>query len=291
MDYQPSTAEEQEFLSEYNIEAYPRPSLAADIAVFSIREEKHTRKRTGNLQLLLIKRATYPYKGTWALPGGFCHPDEDVEEAARRELYEETGIKNPYMRLMGCYGKSNRDPRGWVVSNTFLSCVNLEDTNLRADSDAWEAQWFSVSMISEENERTETENELRVKIFHKITLQHEEEILTANVQEISHCSLNREYREYELIESENLAFDHGLILQNALAILRREIQADKNLIFNLLPTEFTMGSLRQAYELVLDKKLTQNNFTRDISRYVVPLDRMDETQAHRAAMLYRRKML
>ena len=90
------SAKEQEYLAQYDITKFERPSVATDIAIFSIMEEgEHDNYRklpTKALKLLLIKRATYPYKDLWALPGGFCRPDEDVQETALRELYEETGL-------------------------------------------------------------------------------------------------------------------------------------------------------------------------------------------------------
>lgn len=101
--------EEKEYLSEYDISEFERPSIAADIAIFSILSDgskddirKLERK---SLKVLLVKRASYPYKDCWALPGGFCRPDEDVKDTAKRELYEETNVENAYLKLVGVYGE------------------------------------------------------------------------------------------------------------------------------------------------------------------------------------------
>lgn len=144
--------EEKQFLLEYNIEEFERPSVATDIVVFRITEEEEPNKKKKppkKLQILLIKRATYPYKNHWVLPGGFCMSTEKVEETASRELYEETNIKNVNLNLIGVYSEPNRDPRGWIISNTFMALINKDDCVLRTDKEAWEARWFSKEEVEE----------------------------------------------------------------------------------------------------------------------------------------------
>ena len=113
---------EQEFLKQYDQQHYPRPSLAVDMAVFSV-----IRQETGNyrklpeqkLSVLLIERAEHPFQNQWALPGGFVLPNETVETAARRELEEETGIKETDLRQLHIFSEPERDPRGWIISSSF----------------------------------------------------------------------------------------------------------------------------------------------------------------------------
>ena len=89
--------EEKKYLERYDISEYERPSVATDMAIFSVMEaaeaENFRKLPKKSLKLLLVCREAYPYKGSWALPGGFCRPGEDVAETARRELFEETGIR------------------------------------------------------------------------------------------------------------------------------------------------------------------------------------------------------
>src|SRR5581483_12328951 len=87
---------------------YPRPSLTVDCVVFGLDEE--------NLKVLLIERDLEPFKGKWALPGGFVRLDETLDEAARRELREETGVTNVYLEQLYTVGDINRDPRERVVT-------------------------------------------------------------------------------------------------------------------------------------------------------------------------------
>ena len=130
------TEEEKEYLKKYDITQYDRPSIATDIAVFSIMEEEakdgvgknrsvqnYRKMPKRNMKILMIRRGNYPYKDCFALPGGFCRKDEDVYETARRELYEETNVTNAYLQPVGIFGAVGRDPRGWVVSHTYLLMI------------------------------------------------------------------------------------------------------------------------------------------------------------------------
>ena len=117
--------------------AYPRPALAVDCVVFGLDE--------ADLAVLLIRRDLEPFAGKWALPGGFVHVDETVDEAARRELSEETGLGRVYLEQLYTFGATDRDPRERVVSVAYYALVNLADHRVKAATDAREAAWFAVS--------------------------------------------------------------------------------------------------------------------------------------------------
>lgn len=144
--------EELEFLQQYSIENYERPSVAADIVVFRVVEEEEQnrkKKRPKKLQILLIKRANYPFRDCYALPGGFCRPNERVEETAKRVLVEETNVSDVDLRLIGVYSEPGRDPRGWIISNTYMALIDNGECEIRTDVDAWEASWFTMEEIKE----------------------------------------------------------------------------------------------------------------------------------------------
>ena len=115
---------------------YPRPALTVDCVVFGMDE--------GDLKVLLIKRGLEPYQGKWALPGGFVRMEESLDEAARRELEEESGIRPSHLEQLYTFGEPGRDPRGRVVTVGYFALVKLSDHRVHAATDAREAAWFSV---------------------------------------------------------------------------------------------------------------------------------------------------
>lgn len=118
---------------------YPRPALTVDCVVFGLDEE--------DLKILLIQRDLPPFEGKWALPGGFVRMDETLEEAARRELQEETGIENVYLEQLYTIGELNRDPRERVVTVAYYALVKLSDHRVQAATDARNAAWFAVDDV------------------------------------------------------------------------------------------------------------------------------------------------
>lgn len=115
---------------------FPRAALTVDCVVFGLDAEE--------LKVMLIQRALPPFAGKWALPGGFVRLDETLDEAALRELEEETGLRNVYLEQLYAFGALKRDPRERVVSVAFYALVNLADHKVTAATDAAEAAWFGV---------------------------------------------------------------------------------------------------------------------------------------------------
>ena len=122
---------------------YARPALTVDCVVFAIDFEQE------NLKLLLIQRGEEPFKGHWALPGGFVHNEEDLEAAARRELKEETGLDELYLEQLYTFGAINRDPRDRVVTVAYVALVNISGRLLQAATDAQDAAWFDAQDLPE----------------------------------------------------------------------------------------------------------------------------------------------
>jgi 8-oxo-dGTP diphosphatase len=116
---------------------FARPALTVDIVVFALDEE--------DLQVMLVERDLKPFAGQWALPGGFVRVDESLENAARRELEEETGLKNIFLEQLYTFGDLNRDPRERVVTVAYYALVNFEGHDVHASTDARNAAWFSVN--------------------------------------------------------------------------------------------------------------------------------------------------
>lgn len=113
---------------------YPRAALTVDCVVFGFDDAR--------LKVLLVRRGLDPFQGCWALPGGFVDPEESLEEAARRELEEETGLKEIYLEQLYTFGDLGRDPRERVVSVAYFALVRRTDHQPEAGTDAAEAIWW-----------------------------------------------------------------------------------------------------------------------------------------------------
>lgn len=118
---------------------YPRAALTADIVVYGFDGFQ--------LHILLIERGVAPYKGYWALPGGFMNMDETIEQCAARELSEETGLTGAYLRQFGVFSSVDRDPRERVVTVAFLGLVSKSMYRLTAGDDAAKAEWFAIDKL------------------------------------------------------------------------------------------------------------------------------------------------
>jgi 8-oxo-dGTP diphosphatase len=117
--------------------SHPRPALTVDVVIFTLRENQ--------LNVLLIQRADEPFAAMWALPGGFVRMEEALEEAACREMEEETGLREVYLEQLYTYGQVDRDPRGRVVTVAYFALIPA-DAPIRTEggSDACQARWFPV---------------------------------------------------------------------------------------------------------------------------------------------------
>ena len=122
-----------------HIYQYPRAALTVDCVVFGFDE--------GDLKVLLIERGLEPFKGRWALPGGFVRVDETLDAAARRELQEEAGLTNVFLEQLYTFGDLTRDPRERVVSVGYYALVKLSEHQAKAATDAANARWFPVSNV------------------------------------------------------------------------------------------------------------------------------------------------
>ena len=118
---------------------YPRPMVTVDAVVFTERESGR--------ELLLIERKHEPFAGTWALPGGFVDIDEPLEEAAVRELEEETGLAGVKLEQFGVFGDPGRDPRGRSISIAYAGVVDWRRHTPQASDDAASVGWFALEEL------------------------------------------------------------------------------------------------------------------------------------------------
>lgn len=118
---------------------WPRPGVTTDIILFAFKDNK--------LKTLLIQRGIEPYKSKWAFPGGFIEENETAEQAALRELEEETNLKDITLEQLFFDSELNRDPRGWTLSSVFYGFIPFGETNEKAGDDAAKTQWFDLTEL------------------------------------------------------------------------------------------------------------------------------------------------
>ena len=125
----------------YDPSVYERPSVTVDVVIFSLVAD--------DLKVLLIKRKAKPFAGEWAIPGGFVHIDESLEQAAERELEEETNVTDVYMEQLYTFGDPDRDPRTRVITVAYFALVPYDAIQHRPGDDATETAWFSMFDLPE----------------------------------------------------------------------------------------------------------------------------------------------
>ncbi len=267
---------EKEFLKNYNIKKYECPSVTADVAAFMVSSEGKTsyrRNPENKLKLLLIKRGGHPFKDKWALPGGFLQKGETIEECALREIHEETNVMPVSIMPVGVYSAPDRDPRGWIISNAYVSIISEEAVKQVGMDDASDAQWFSVSFEQDEDGE-----------YH-LTLTYEDVELKAVLAE-KKSKFGR--TEFSIIDNGDFAFDHAAMIAASLSALRAEAK-NYDTILDFLPEKFTLTAFQKVQETIMNVSVMPANFRRMVSGYVEETDEYVRGEGHRPAKLYRRK--
>ena len=171
---------------------YPKPSFTADMCLYS--------EEPDGLYVLLIRRGHNPSAGFWALPGGFVEPGEQVEDAAARELAEETGISGIPYEPVAVFSEAGRDPRGWTMTEAFRAKVDRCKLHAIGQDDAVEARWFRIAF-------TEGDGTLSMR------LDGDGAVLTATLSEPYRLAGQLRWRKQT---ADGIAFDHPKILAAAL---------------------------------------------------------------------------
>lgn len=223
----------EEFLKSYDPTIYKNPAVCVDMAVFSVSES--TLKPT----VLLIKRRNHPFIGEYALPGGFVEIDEEVEAAAKRELFEEASIQLDKMYEYGSFGRLGRDPRTRIISIAHLGIVPMGAFSPKAGDDASDARVFTLNFTRDNN-------------ICLITLCDGENTLKLSLETENDDYFNLPIKIKRVYES-SLASDHSEILLKGLqhlCLMNRD-----TLIKQLKPLVNMQERLREALNILAEQVL------------------------------------
>ena len=273
MDGKEYTSEE-EFLKDYDPSRFDRLSLTTDILIFSVSDglqENYRKLNKKYFSILLVKRDTYPFKDKWCLPGGFVGIDEDIEDSAKRILYNETNIKDIYLEQLYTYGNPKRDPRMRVISTSYMALI---DKNKLSDKISKNASWFNV-MVLEDKESID------------VTLDNGNETIKFKIGKTLKEKTTDRYK-FDILANDKLAFDHPLVIAAGISRLKNKLEYT-DIVFNMMPEYFTLGELQQVYEVILGKKLLDPAFRRIIADKVVKTEKMKTGGGHRPSVLFKYK--
>lgn len=278
---------EEEFLRQYSPGNYERPSVTVDMLLFTVVDkvvEDIRKLNEKELRILLIKRKDHPYIGEWAIPGGFVNINESIEEAAHRELKEETNIDNIYMEQLATFGDIGRDPRMRVISTAYMALVPNKNLNPIAGDDAENVAWFTIKR----GEITEREQGISFNLI----LENKEENILISYKIIEKYSYSGVTKTKEVLytvnkESNNeIAFDHVKIINMALDRLKNKVEYT-SIAFNLVDEYFTMADIQSIYEILLNKKFHRMEFMRKTKKMLIETDKVNTDKGHRPAKYYK----
>ncbi|MDO4281242.1 MAG: NUDIX hydrolase [Peptococcaceae bacterium] len=245
--------EDLDFAAAYDASPYWHPSVTADTAVFrALDDPANAGKKypVRKLELLLIKRGNHPYKGGWALPGGFLNKDESLLACAKRECREETGLAPVYAGEIGTYSAVDRDPRTRVISQCFLAVVPYGETgDAQVADDASEAAWFEVKMTT-----------VALATDHyraQLTLTNGETVISGSIDLKSDGKGGWTRSIHE--DAEALAFDHLEIICCAVEALRTKMYRTA-IAFRWVPAQFRLADLQGVFEAVIGQELLRTTF-------------------------------
>ena len=265
---------EEEFLKDYDSSIFEKLSMTVDILIFSVSDEIQDNYRKLNkkhFSILLVKRENYPFKDKWCLPGGFIGIDEDIEDAAKRVLANETNLHDIYLEQLYTFGNPHRDPRMRVVSTSYMALIDKNKLNEQIPTNA---SWFHITTLEDQE-----------SIF--VTLDNGQEEIKFKIGKTLKEKTTDRYK-YDILENDKLAFDHPLVIVSGISRLKNKLEYT-DVVFNMMPEYFTLGELQQVYEVILGKKLLDPAFRRMIASKVEKTDKMQTGGGHRPSVLFKYK--
>lgn len=265
---------EAEFLKNYDSSAFEKLSVTSDILIFSVADgvqENYRKLNEKHFAVLLVKRADYPFKGKWCLPGGFIGVDETSIEAARRILKNETNLEDIYLEQLYTFDDVKRDPRMRILSVSYMALVDKNKLHNKLNENA---SWFNMTIL---------EDDKSINITLDNGCEFFDFVVKKNLRE-----LTTDRYEYTVEKNKNLAFDHAIVIASGISRLKNKLEYT-DIVFNMMPEYFTLGELQQVYEVILGKNLLDPAFRRIIANKVVKTDKLKTGGGHRPSVLFKYK--
>ncbi|MBK1809251.1 NUDIX domain-containing protein [Clostridium sp. YIM B02505] len=279
---------EAEFLKNYDVNQYERPSVTNDVIIFTTDDIKEANQRKvpkKGMQVLLVKRDEYPDKGKWSIPGGFIDINEGLEEGAKRKLREKTGVEDVYIEQLYTFGDVNRDNRTRVISIGNMALIEKEIIKFEETDELKESKWFWIDKVLVETKK----NDRYIENNHLLILKSEDnevEVKYQVTEKIDRNIYRKKEINYALLDesTENLAFDHYKILDYAIDRLRNKVEYTP-IAFNLLPRLFTVKELQNVYEAIMGREIL--NFRRKMEDMIIETDEKIEGKPFRPAKVFK----
>lgn len=235
---------------------YPRPAVSCDVVVFTMRAD--------DLAVLLVKRKGDPFKGQWALPGGFVDENESLERAAARELSEETGLGGVKLEQLAAFGDPGRDPRGHTITVAYVTFL-VAGAKIKAGDDAAAVEWHPLRKLSLTPAST-----VPVRSTRKDGRTRRPSARPGPAGMIP------------------VAFDHGRIIARGYRRLCQCLDDPRReRAFDLLPSRFTLAELHHFYEVVSGRELPSRAFRKRLLDYALVVPATPRPTAKPADQLYR----
>lgn len=272
--------EDKKFLELYSDSEYEKPSVSVDAVIFRIVDKKQDNYRKlpqKKLQVFLTKRNYSPFKNFYATPGTFIDLKFELNETMKMCVKNKVGLENFYYEQLFTFGDKNRDPRTRVLSVSYMLLTNQEENLVNGD-------WFDINVKETKSNIDKTENGYILDKLLEINLTNGETELHNTIHITNEKNQLEETKKIEAIENQ-LAFDHIKLIYYATERLKNKLEYT-DIIFNLLPKQFTLTGLKQCYEEILHEYLLDANFRRKISKMVIPTKEYSSGKGHRSSQLF-----
>lgn len=272
--------EDKKFLELYSDSEYQKPSVTVDAVIFRIfsKESENYRKLAQKkLQVFLNKRQYSPYKDKYAIVGTFIDLQHELSDTMKLCVKNKVNLTNYYYEQLFTFGDKSRDPRTRVLSVSYMLLTNDQENLTNGD-------WFDIDVKEIKSNTEQLKNGFKLTKTFELILSNGE-VTLKNIVEISNTKINLEETKQINIISSDIAFDHAKIIFQALERLKNKLEYT-DIIFNLLPKEFTLTELKQCYEIILNEHLLDANFRRKTAKMVTPTNKLDTAKGHRTSQLF-----